>query len=39
MAPDLYRRFAGREDAGPREELGALTQRYFTGGMETLTYE
>jgi HD-GYP domain-containing protein (c-di-GMP phosphodiesterase class II) len=38
LAPDLYERFSGREDAGLREELDSITHRYFTGGMETLTY-
>jgi len=39
MAPDLYARYAGREDAGLRRELAGLTRRYFSGGMETLTYD
>ncbi len=38
LAPDLYERFSGREDAGLREALDTITLRYFTGGMESLTY-
>ncbi len=36
--PDLHARYSGREDDGMRQELEALTSRYFAAGAASLRY-
>lgn len=38
IAPDLHARYSGREDDGMRQELEALTSRYFAAGTASLHY-
>ena len=38
IAPELHRKYAGREGSGLREELVAVVDRYFSAGMESLQY-
>jgi HD-GYP domain-containing protein (c-di-GMP phosphodiesterase class II) len=38
IARTLYDRYAGRDGEGPRRELAALVEQYFSAGMETLRY-
>lgn len=38
IAERLYQEFSGREDDGLRRELKAITQRYFTAGIDSLAY-
>jgi HD-GYP domain-containing protein (c-di-GMP phosphodiesterase class II) len=38
IAPELYRKYAGREGDALRRELTAVVERYFSAGMESLYY-
>ncbi|HEB56858.1 MAG TPA: HD-GYP domain-containing protein [Gammaproteobacteria bacterium] len=38
IAADLYHKFSGRDDAGLRNQLHILTNRYFHSGINTLSY-
>jgi HD-GYP domain-containing protein (c-di-GMP phosphodiesterase class II) len=38
MADSIYREVAGREDEGLKEELEAITEKYFHAGLASLTY-
>jgi HD-GYP domain-containing protein (c-di-GMP phosphodiesterase class II) len=38
IAPELYRRYGGREDDSLKDELTETTRRYFQAGLDTLAY-
>ena len=38
IARDLHDRYAGHEDADLTDELAAVATRYYSAGMETLSY-
>jgi HD-GYP domain-containing protein (c-di-GMP phosphodiesterase class II) len=38
VAPELYRKYAGREGVDLRQELVAMVDKYFSAGMESLRY-
>ncbi len=38
VAKELYDRYAGHEGADLKDELAAVVMKYFSAGMETLSY-